>query len=147
MIVREVSITEHWEAAVPLMRANWAETGSEYAMAFAPSKEFYVRLQNAGIVLAVGAFFGTGLVGYCTAFVGPHPFNPAVKVCSTDSLYLAPDLRGGLTAGRMVAKVEALARERECVAIMWHTRAGTGLAKVMAKHGYVPCDEIVMRRL
>jgi hypothetical protein len=91
MAVREIDIASHWDAALPLMEANWRETGASFD--FAPSLEFFAQAQALGMLLALGAFHEDKLVGYASGIVAPHPFNPAVKVASVNVLYVKPEYR------------------------------------------------------
>jgi hypothetical protein len=54
MAVREIDIAQSWDAALPLMEANWRETGDSFP--FAPSREFFVAMQHAQLVFALGPF-------------------------------------------------------------------------------------------
>lgn len=145
MPIREVNIAEHFDATLPLMHANWRETG--FAFDFAPSKQIYESAQASGVLLALGAFHGEELVGYATAVISPHPFNPVVKMCLTDALYVSPLYRGGALPGKLMLTVERFAKERGAQFVMWHTRAGTGLADMLRKRGYLDADTVVMKEL
>ena len=145
MPVREVNIADQFEAALPLMRENWRETGFDFE--FAPSQQIYETAQASGVLIALGAFHDEELVGYATAVLTEHPFNPAVRMCLTDALYLSPAHRNGPLAGRLMLTVERIAKERGARFVMWHTRAGTKLADVLRKRGYLDADTVVMKEL
>jgi GNAT superfamily N-acetyltransferase len=145
MGVREIDIAESWDSALPLMQANWRETGGDFA--FVPSREFYVSMQQAGFVFALGAFHDDQLHGYAIVTVAPHPFNPGVRVASVNPLYVDPQFRGGLLPGRLILLAEEKARERGAAKLYMHARAGTALDKVLTKHGYTDCDNVVGKNL
>lgn len=145
MPIREVNIAEHFDATLPLMQQNWRETGFDFE--FAPSKEIYEAAQASGVLLALGAFHEDELVGYATAVLSPHPFNPAVKMCLTDALFVSPLYRGGALPGRLMLTIERIAKERGAKYVMWHTRAGTRLADMLRKRGYIDADTVVMKEL
>jgi len=150
MPVRPVAIADYWDEALPLMHANWAETGFDFP--FAPSRERYVRQQAAGFMFAIGAFAPEGiaerLVGYSTAIVVAHPFNPdAVHYCCTDALFVQPEHRGSILAGRLLLATEREAKQRGATWISWHTRAGTPFAAMLERHGYAPGDVVVFKEL
>lgn len=128
-----------------LLAANWAETGFDFE--FLPDVAAYQRLYDAGMCFAVGAFEGDEVLGYCTVTVVPHPHNPAVVVASNDALYVRPDHRRGLLAGRLIVTAEREARALGARRFTWHARAGTDLAQVMQRHGYTPVDVVVMKEL
>ena len=143
MSIREVNITEYFDQALPLMRLNWEETGFNFE--FNPNKAFYESAQANGFLFALGAFSGEKLVGYITALVIPHQFNPAVRYCATDSLYVSKEHREGTLAGRLILETEKLAKEKGAQFIAWHTRAGTPLAETMRRRGYTAMDAIAIK--
>lgn len=143
--LRIVNPAEYLPQVGALLAANWAETGFDFE--FRPDVAAYQRLYDAGMCFAVGAFEGDEVLGYCTVTVVPHPHNPAVVVASNDALYVRPDHRRGLLAGRLIVTAEREARARGARRFTWHTRAGTDLAQVMQRHGYTPVDVVVMKEL
>lgn len=145
MAVREIDIAEHWDAALPLMAANWRETGCGFD--FAPSRDFYVTLQRAGLLFALGGFVDGELQGYTAVALAPHPFNPAVKVASGNPLYVTPQYRGGLMAGRLMLLGEQIAQERGARFAFWHMRSGTRIGDTLGHHGYECVDNVWMKEL
>ena len=143
--VREVQITDYFDQALPLMRENWAETG--FGFEFNPSRERYERLQASGLLFALGAFDGEELVGYSTAVVVEHLFNPARFTCSTDALFVRKSHRNGTLPGRLILETERIARERGAHSIAWHTRAGTKFSQALLLHGYELADVVVTKDL
>ncbi len=131
--------------AEPLMRANWAETGFDFD--FAPDVGAYQRMHDAGLMFAIAALDGEDLIGYCTAVVGAHLFNPAVLVASHDALFVARKWRGGTVAARLIAAAEAEAKRRGASRFCWHTRAGTGMAAMLERRGYRPADVVVFKEI
>lgn len=128
-----------------LLAANWHETGFDFP--FAPDAGAYQRLFDAGMCFAVAALDGDAVIGYCTVVVTPHAHNPAVIVAANDALFVAPEYRKGLTAGRLLKTVEAEAKRRGAARMLWHCRAGTDLAEMLMRHGYAPVDIVVMKEL
>lgn len=128
-----------------LLAANWAETGFDFP--FDPDVGMYQRMFEAGIVFAVAAFSSDEIVGYCTVCVVPHAHNPAVLVASNDALFVAPAHRNGTAAGRLILAAEAEAKRRGASRFSWHCRAGTPLAEMLTKHGYLPIDTVVVKGL
>lgn len=145
MPVREVNIAEYFDATLPLMQDNWRETGFDFE--FAPSRQIYETAQANGVLLALGAFHNEELVGYATAVLTEHAFNPTVKMCLTDALFVSPAYRSGTLPGKLMLTVERIAKERGAKFVMWHTRAGTKLADVLRKRGYLDADTVVMKEL
>jgi GNAT superfamily N-acetyltransferase len=145
MPVRPIAIAESFDAALPLMQANWRETGD--AFEFQPSREFYAHCEEKGLMFAMGAFIGNELVGYAVVAVTPHPFNPAVRMASCNPLYVAPQYRCGVLPGRLMLGAEREARERGAHKVYWHMRAGTKAADMLAEHGYECVDNVFAKEL
>lgn len=145
MRIEEVRISDYADPARDLLRANWAETGFDFD--FAPDFDAYQRLQDEGLIFALVAFDGESVVGYSTAAITRHLFNPDVIVCNSDALFVEPTRRAGTLPGRLVLATEALARERGASRMLWHTRAGTPFADMLMLRGYVPADVVVMMEL
>ena len=140
-----VNPAEYIERVRPMLEANWAETGFDFA--FAPDVGAYQRMFDAGYCFAVLASFDDHVVGYCTVTVVPHPHNPAVVVASNDALFVHPDMRNGTTSARLIRYAEDEAKRRGAHRFTWHCRAGTPLADMLARRGYAPVDVVVMREL
>ncbi|WP_186425087.1 GNAT family N-acetyltransferase [Cupriavidus metallidurans] len=128
-----------------LLADNWAETGFDFP--FAPDVATYGRLFDAGMCFAVAALDGDAVIGYCTVVITPHAHNPAVIVAANDALFIAPEYRNGLAAGRVLKAAEAEAKRRGAARMLWHCRAGTDLAEMLMRHGYAPADIVVMKEL
>lgn len=143
--VREVRIADHVGAVQALIAANWAETGFDFDLE--PNWMGYQALQDAGIVFAVAAFDGERIVGYSTACVIPHTFNPAVVFCSSDALFVAPEYRKCSAGFKLIRETERIGAARGAKRMTWHTRAGTPLARSFEKRGYASADVIMMGRL
>lgn len=138
-------VATHFDSATDLMRANWAETGFDFP--FAPSREFYERMQASGAWFAFAAMRDQQMVGYVSAAVTPHPFNPAVVFCASEALFVDPPYRPASVGVRLIHAAEQEGKRRGAHWMAWHCRAGTTLAAVLEQRGYTPADEVVMRRL
>lgn len=143
--IREVRAAEVLEQIAELTKSNWDETGFEFELNLKP--EVFDSLQATGLWFALCAFHDGVIVGYSTASVVPHHLNTSHVVCASDALFVDPKFRGGLLPARLIKATEDLARSKGAVEICWHTRAGTGLAKVLERRGYIPADVVVSRRL
>jgi GNAT superfamily N-acetyltransferase len=145
MPIREIVIDDVWDGALALMHRNWAETG--FAFPFSPSREMYREMQRIGAMFGFGAFRDEVMVGYATAVVSRHPFNPDVVWCATDALYVAPEHRAGLLPARLIMAVEEHAEALGAQWVSWHTRGGTRLAETMLRHGYEVGDIVVIKEV
>ncbi len=143
MSVREVQIAEHVDKITELLQANWAETGFDFD--FCPNFESYIEGQRQGLIIALAAFDGDEIIGYSTAVLHHHLFNPELIFCTNDALFLLPEYRKSINSARLILETERVAKERGAHQMMWHGRTGTPLAEILFNHGY-QIDSIAMRR-
>jgi GNAT superfamily N-acetyltransferase len=143
--VKEARITDCAPMLADLIRENWAETGFGFELNIDFPR--YQSLQDAGAVIAIAAFDGYKIVGYSTAVISGHLYNPAAVCCASDALFVRKEYRNGSTGLRLIRATEKLASERGARMMLWHTRAGTSLAKILKKRGYIPADVVVMKEL
>jgi hypothetical protein len=94
MAVREIDIAEHWDAALPLMAANWRETGCGFEFRALARVLHHAAKRRADV--RAGRLHRRRAGGLRRRHAHrPHPFNPGVKVASGNPLYVTPQYRGG----------------------------------------------------
>jgi hypothetical protein len=128
-----------------VVAANWAETG--FDIPFAPSVELYETAEAQNSWFALAAFDEDKLIGYSSAWVYRHPFNPAVIFASSEALYVKPAYRHGTTTHRLIRATEAESKKLGASRFLWHTRAGTPFAEMLMRRGYKDLDVIVMKEI
>lgn len=128
-----------------LLRAHFEEMAFDFPLAI--SSDMYRALARSGVLIAFAAFDGESVVGYCTAMLSPHTFNPSVVFALHDLLFVSQSHRGAGVGRQLIEVVETEARKRGASRMLWHTHAGTPLADSMQKHGYKPVDVVVMKGL
>jgi hypothetical protein len=143
--VREVSIAGHIDNALPLMALNWDETGFDFP--FDPDTEHYKRMEDIGLVFAVGAFDMGELIGYAVVAVTAHPHSKRVLCGLTDAVYVHPAYRTGATVHRLRKAVRDGVKTRGGQYVLWHTRGGTDFAQCLIKRGGQVVDIVVMEDL
>lgn len=141
----EIQAADYIEQSMVLIRDNWLETGFDFAIS--PDFEMIRRLQECGVMFVVGAFYNHELVGYSSAVVSPHHFNSSIICCNSDALFVHPKHRNHSIPLRLMQETERIGKERGASRMLWHTRAGTDLARVLEKRGYEPADVVVMKRI
>lgn len=144
-VIREFRIIDHIEGLAPLLAMNWEETG--FDMLLDPQWRMMDEYQQAGAMFALGAFDGDKIVGYSSAFLTPHTFNGSLYCCHSDALYVLPEYRAAMIGARLIIETELTAKARGANRMLWHTRAGTTLAEVLEKRGYIPADIVVMKEI
>ena len=128
-----------------LMQKNWDETG--FGFDFNPAMDLYQAGVDSGLIFVLVAIDVVGeIVGYCTMLVAPHWHNPAIIIASNDALFVAKEHRGFISA-RLIIEAEKEAKKRGASRVLWHTRAGTGLAKMLRRRGYEDADVVVMKEI
>lgn len=145
LTIREIVAADHIDSVQDMLAANWSETGFDFELR--PAVDLIAQLQDMGLLFVLGAFVGTRMVGYSSAMVAPHTYNPDVICCNSDALFVLPGWRNTSVGARLIAETEKVASARGATRMLWHTRAGTPLAAAMKKRGYLPADEIVMKRI
>lgn len=145
LVVREVSFSEHIDSVGKLLADNWKETG--FGFDFELDVGAYRRFETLGLLLAVAAFDGESIIGYSTAMIAPHPYNPGIVCANSDALFVQPAYRNGRTALLLLRETERAAKSRNARYMLWHTRGGTRFADMLERRGYAPADVIMMREL
>lgn len=145
LVIREIQAAEHIGKVQHLLAENWAETGFDFDLR--PDVEMMRRLQDADLMFVLAAFDGDEMVGYSSAMVAPHTYNPALIFCNSDALFVRRAWRPRGVGARLIIETERVAAERGAVRMLWHTRAGTPLAGALERRGYQPADVIVMKEI
>lgn len=139
---------EQWDILLPkamtLMADNWQETGFDFA--FEPSLDMYRNALKMGAMFALAATDGEELIGYCTMFLSKHMHNPSMVFAANDALFVTPNRRG-IVGARLIRAAESESKNRGASRVLWHTRAGTGLARTLERRGYRPADVVVMKEI
>ncbi len=133
----ETTVSDKADALMPLLRMHRDELATHPAlMAVEPNWNAYRALENTGALLALVAYAGDEIVGYSTAFFGPHLHCTGLRYAHSDALYVKPEHRRGGLGVALVRETERLARERGARMVMWHARPGTVLEKILPRLGY-----------
>lgn len=143
--IREIQAAEYIGKIQPLLAENWAETGFDFDLC--PDGSMMQRLQDADLLFVLGAFDDDVLVGYSSALVSPHTYNPSIICCNSDALFVRRAWRPRGVGARLILETERVAVEKGASRMLWHTRAGTPLAAALERRGYQPADVIVMKEI
>jgi GNAT superfamily N-acetyltransferase len=143
LVIREIEAADHIDGVMDMLRENWAETGFDFELR--PNVDLVRLLQQRGVMFVLVAFDGEQLVGYSSAVLGPHVFNPDILTCESSALFVLPAWRKTSAGARLIAATEQAAKARGANRMLWHTRAGTPLAATLERRGYQPADVTVMK--
>lgn len=145
LVIREIQAADHIGKVQKLLAENWAETGFDFDLC--PDGAMMQRLQDADLLFVLGAFDDDVLVGYSSALITPHTYNPSIVCCNSDALFVRRAWRPRGVGARLILETERVAAEKGASRMLWHTRAGTPLAAALERRGYQPADVIVMKEI
>ena len=131
------NIAESWGEAFPLLLAHHREVGALPQERFRPDREFYLRLEGAG-VLDVYTMRDCGkLVGYASFVVMPeHGHYPGSVWAKQDALYVAPSHRGPVAADFIRWQDEKLRSKYPGVEILRQSTARRDFSGLLEVLGY-----------
>lgn len=121
--------------AEPLTRAHWeeVEAGMHGAEAVPLDAAQYARWEELGMLHISTLRKGGELAGYAAFALCPCPHRPGVLLAALDGLYLAPEVRGGLSALRLLRQAEGALAARGAGVIQYSSPASR------------PCDALYRR--
>lgn len=143
LIIKEINLIERMDSMMDMFRANWSETGFDFEMR--PNIDLLCALVADGCMFVLGVFDGETMVGYSSASVSQHIYSTEIVCCASDALFILPEYRKTSAGARLIIETERAGAHRGANRMLWHTRAGTSLAAVLEKRGYIPADIVVMK--
>lgn len=144
--IEETKVADRIAEVWPLLAAHWEEIArNKDVMVLAPDAERYQALEDLGMVIALAAYDGGAIVGYCVTFVVKHLHYAGLTYATNDVLYVHPDYRRGRTGLRLIRETERLAKERGARLVLWHAKEGTPLVSIFSRLGYTVQDIIFAR--
>lgn len=87
------------------------------------------------------------LKGYEVFFVKPHPHYRTSIVAMQDILYLAPEMRMGMTGYKFIQWCDEQLKADGVQMVMQHVKAAHDFSAVLERMGYQHHDHIMTRRL
>lgn len=131
--VRVADAIDKFDEALPLLEANWRESGSPIEFKADDVRRFYEFMDKSGAIFAIGAWDEGKLVGYSIVTFGPFPMNHSVRICNVDGLYIVPEYRSSILFGRLQSAVRNLSLIENADYIHWHAPAGSEFSDALAK--------------
>jgi|FLYL01.1.fsa_nt_gi hypothetical protein len=129
------SISELWEEAQELVRANHDETGALPAEFFGPEKAAYEDIERRGVGITFAMRLHGCLAGYAVFFVLSHLHYPKIVMAYQDVLYVRPRDRGP----QVLAFLDYQDRELQALgvhAILRHVKPHRDYSNVLVSLGY-----------
>ncbi len=147
MIIREISIHEVLENE-KLQKEHWDEIArNKHIMILNPDNERYGKLEDAGLLLSLGAFDNESLVGYSINFITTNLHYKELTYLDNDVLFLSKKYRVGRNGIRLIKETEKKAKEHGARMCLWHAKKNTTLEKILPKMGYNIQDIIFSKEL
>lgn len=143
--IREIAVSEHIDHVADLTRAHWLET--EPGMTVdgpRPAVDLYIAMEQAGSIIALGAFHGSELIGYSVAFVATH-LHYGFPYAHHDLLFVRQDHRRGSLGLRLIRRTEEAAKSRGAHMVLWHVKPKSTLESIVTRTGYT-LEEAVYRK-
>jgi GNAT superfamily N-acetyltransferase len=113
-----------------------------------PDWDHYRKLEQAGVLFALGAWHDKKLVGYsATLLIPQHLHYRGLCYASNDVLFVAPEMRGGSLGARLMRETEDAARGRGASRIIWHAKKGSALDRVLSHREIYSVQDILYSRL
>lgn len=148
VVIREITATDWIGEAWSLLEQHREElTTNKDLMVLKPDVDTYVRLEDQGRLLSLGAFEGDEIVGYSVNILANNLHYVDVTMCQNDVLYVREDKRQGPTGLRLMRETERLAKERGADMMLWHAKPGTNLDAILPRLDYRVQDVIYSRVL
>lgn len=130
--IQTFDMRDHYDAIEALGQLHKAETEAHlHDLPCSLNREIYDALQEADMLVCVGAFAEDEIIGYAIAAVSPHPHYEMVQA-NHDSLFIHPDFRTPRLALRMIEVVEMECRVRGASFIAWHAKPQSAFARLIS---------------
>ena len=143
--------TEIWDELLNLATVEWEEVGDDERLGeFRLSRDLYAALERgAGIItLTVRELGSWELRGYWVGTFGRAIKQGGCLILSEIGLYLAPEVRRGRTANRLLEYVERAATKLGCQGLIISHRPGhERIGKLYRRAGYEPLSSDYYKRL
>lgn len=143
-MIREANVLDVLGHIGELLSMHWHEIGNDFELV--PNVRLYAEAHRSGAMICLVAEDEGKIVGYTTGILSPHLYNPEIRVCACDAVYVRPEKRG-FWSGKLVLEMERVAKERGATHVLWMTNASTKLHAIFERHGYAPADISMMKRL
>lgn len=139
--IRLSYVEEMVEHAGPLFEEHWKEIArNKHLCVLAPDWDKYRRMEQQGLLFALGAWDGSTLVGYSATFVLGNLHYRDLVYAQNDVLFVAKSVRHSRLGLRLIHDTEAEAARRGAKLMLWHTKEGTRMDLLMPHLGYAVQD-------
>lgn len=131
-----------------LFKEHYEETAlNKSVMKLLPNWEKYFALEQAGMILCLGAFLGDECIGYSINFFTNHMHYKEMFYLQNDLLFVAEEHRKTRVGLDLIRETEKQAFTRGAEMMLWHAKENTSLSLLMPRLGYKVQDIIFSKVL
>lgn len=135
--IRPISVEETRRDGQYLLQAHYQElTRHKARVRLEPDWKKYQDCEAAGLLVSLGIWDGTALIGYSVFILTPHIHYKAVIYAMNDVVFLREDYRNGIAGVKLLKASEAECERRGADKIVWHAKPDTALAEILPRMGY-----------
>lgn len=124
-MIRQISAVKHLPQAHQLAYDHWLEVAKDTGVPEPDiNPELVKAMEDAGLLLTLGAFKDEELIGYSINVLGPTFNFQHLKVCQNEGIFVAKPYRG--TIGALLVKETLTAAQAKGAArVLFHAYIGT----------------------
>jgi len=116
-------------------------------MKLLPDWDRYFSLEQAGMILCLGAFLDEECIGYSINFFTNHMHYKEMFYMQNDLLFVAEERRKTRVGLDLIRETEKQAFARGAEMMLWHAKENTSLNTLMPRLGYKVQDIIYSKVL
>lgn len=143
-IIKPVS-ADYVLAHAHLIQEHYEEVSSQ-SRPLAPSREKYLALEKAGVLVGLGAFHGAGLVGYSATIVDRNIHYDMVMAYNS-ALYVHPDYRATPLGLRLMAETRKACKAKGAHIMLWHAKPESQLNALLQRKKFKVQDIVYQEQL
>jgi len=139
-------LSDFWDEAISLTRANNEETGAIQGAEFAPDKERYLETERLGFIVSFTLRLAGRLVGYCLMFVSNHLHYPSTVWAVQDTLFVSKSYRG-LGAVKFIKWIDSQLKGMSINVVIRQVSSKLDYSRTLERMGYGAIETGFIRRL
>ena len=131
-MIREINPLEYFDKISDMLADHWGEVGFDFELDL--NRDLYQALYEADLLITLGAFDGDELIGYASAFIGPHLMSRKVVQCEVNAVFVKPEHRGAIS-GQIIREINRFALARGANRISWLLHPDCEFASALLSRG------------
>ena len=146
-LIRAISVVEFKELSEDLLEEHYQElTLNKNVVKLDVNWEKYQKLEDLGMLMALGAWEKGEFIGYSIFFIQTHMHYKGLKTALNDVLYLRKDKRQGMAGIRLIKESERQLAKNGLIKVLWHVKFNTALGPLLKRFGYAN-EEFTMAKI